>query len=118
MKGIVVSGWLAAGVCGAVGGCAAHDAQSKAAVPTGSWKGSVVAFDLGSDGRVSYNDPGIAEFTGRWEWLPTTQAEGTLVLAPSAPGSANPLQFPIRWLSKNALRFCDANGHCDTLSRR
>ena len=33
MKGIVVSGWLAAGVCGAVGGCAAHDAQSKAAAP-------------------------------------------------------------------------------------
>ena len=29
MKGIVVSGWLAASVCGAVGGCAAHDAQSK-----------------------------------------------------------------------------------------
>src|SRR6516162_11717655 len=105
MKGIVV------------GGCAAHDAQSKAAVPTGSWKGSVVAFDLGSDGRVSYKDPGIAEFTGRWEWLPTTQAEGTLVLAPSAPGSANPLQFPIRWLNKNALRFCDANGRRDNVSQ-
>ena len=118
MKGIVVSGWLAAGVCGAVGGCVAHDAQGKAAAPIGSWKGSVVAFDLGSDGRVSYKDPGIPEFTGRWEWLPTTQAEGTLVLTPSAPSSANPLQFPIRWSSKNALRFCDANGHCDTLSRR
>jgi hypothetical protein len=71
MKRIVASGWLAAGVCGAVGGCAAHDAQGKAAAPIGSWKGSVVAFDLGSDGRVSYKDPGIAEFTGRWEWLPT-----------------------------------------------
>jgi len=118
MKGIVVSGWLAAGVCGVVGGCVAHDAQGKAVAPIGSWKGSVVAFDLGSDGRVSYKDPGIAEFAGRWEWLPTTQAEGTLVLTPSAPSSANPLQFPIGWLSKNALRFCDANGHCDTLSRR
>ena len=107
MKGIVVSGWLAAGVCGAVGGCVAHNAQGKAVAPIGSWKGS-----------VSYKDPGIAEFTGRWEWLPTTQAEGTLVLTPSAPSSANPLQFPISWLSKNALRFCDANGHCDTLSRR
>ena len=63
MKGIVVSGWLAASVCGAVGGCAVHDAQSKAAAPIGSWKGSVVAFDLGSDGRVSSKDPGIAEFT-------------------------------------------------------
>ena len=50
MKGIVVSGWLAAGVCGAVGGCVAHDAQGEAAAPIGSWKGSVVAFDLGSDG--------------------------------------------------------------------
>ena len=60
MKGIVVSGWLAAGVCGAVGGCMAHDAQGKAAPPIGSWKGSVVAFELGSDGRVSYKDPGVA----------------------------------------------------------
>ena len=63
MKGIVVSGWLAAGVCGAVGGCMAHDAQGKAAPPIESWKGSVVAFELGSDGRVSYKDPGVAEFT-------------------------------------------------------
>src|SRR6516225_1429320 len=40
MKGIVVSGWLAAGVCGAVGGCMAHDAQGKTAPPIESWKGS------------------------------------------------------------------------------
>ena len=118
MKGIVVSGWLAAGVCGAVGGCMAHDAQGKAAPPIESWKGSVVAFELGSDGRVSYKDPGVAEFAGRWEWLPTTQAAGTLVLTRPAPSSANLLQFPIVWLNKNALRSCDANGHCDTLSRR
>ena len=118
MKGIVVSGWLAAGVCGAVGGCMAHDAQGKAAPPIESWKGSVVAFELGSDGRVSYKDPGVAEFAGRWEWLPTTQAAGTLVLTRPAPSSANLLQFPIVCLNKNALRSCDANGHCDTLSRR
>jgi hypothetical protein len=118
MKLIVVSGWVAAVVCGAVGGCATPNAQSKAAAPIESWKGTVVAFDLGSDGRVSYKDPGVAEFTGRWGWLPTTQDEGNLVLTPSAPSSANPLQFPIIWLNKNALRLCHANGHCDTLSRR
>jgi hypothetical protein len=72
-------------VCGAVGGCTAHNAQGKAAAPIGSWLGTVVAFDLGSDGHVSYKDPGVAEFTGRWEWLPTTQDAGNLVLTPSAP---------------------------------
>jgi hypothetical protein len=118
MKLIVVSGWLAAVVCRAVGGCATPNAQSKATAPIESWKGTVVAFDLGSDGRVSYKDPGVAEFTGRWGWLPTTQDEGNLVLTPSAPRSANPLQSPIIWLNKNALRLCDANGDCDTLSRR
>ena len=118
MKLIVVSGRLAAVVCGAVGGCATPNAQSKATAPIESWKGTVVAFDLGSDGRVSYKDPGVAEFTGRWGWLPTTQDEGNLVLTPSAPRSANPLQSPIIWLNKNALRLCDANGDCDTLSRR
>jgi hypothetical protein len=118
MKLIVVSGWLAAVVCRAVGGCATPNAQSKATAPIESWKGTVVAFDLGSDGRVSYKDPGVAEFTGRWGWLPTTQDEGNLVLTPSAPRSANPLQSPIISLNKNALRLCDANGDCDTLSRR
>jgi len=119
MKGIAFSGWLAVVLC-AVAGCAAHsvNAQGKAVAPIGSWKGTVVAFDLGSDGRASYKDLGVAEFTGRWEWLPTTQDAGNLVLTPPAPSSANPLQFPIIWLNKNALRFCDAKGHCDTLSRR
>ena len=112
MKGIVISGWLAAGVCGAVGGCVAHDAQGEAAAPIGSWKGSVVAFDLGSDGRVSYKDPGIAEFTGRWEWLPATQAEAALVLTPSAPSSANPLRSAIL-RRKRPLRYVvsTVNGH-------
>ena len=120
MKGIAFSAWFAAVACGALGGCAANsvDIQGKAAAPIGFWRGSVVTFDLGSDGRASYKDPGVAEFTGRWEWLPTTQAGGILVLTSSAPGSANRLQLPITWLNKNALRFCDANDHCDTLSRR
>ena len=43
MKLIVVSGWLAAVVCGAVGGCATLNAQRKAAAPIESWKGTVVA---------------------------------------------------------------------------
>ena len=120
MKRIAFNACFAAIVSGALGGCGAGsvNAQDKAAAPIGSWKGSAVTFDLGSDGRASYKDPGVAEFTGRWEWLPTTTDEGNLVLTPSAPSSANPLQFPIIWLNKNALRFCDANAHCDTLSRR
>src|SRR5215472_16026316 len=118
MKLIVVGGWLAAVVCGAVGGCATPNARSKAAAPIESWKGTVVAFELGSDRRVSYKDPGVAEFTGRWGCLLTTQDEGNRALTPSAPSSAHPLQFPIIWLNKNAPRLCDANGHCDTLSRR
>ena len=120
MKGIAFSGWLAAAVCGTLSGCASDsiNAQGKAAAPTGSWRGSEVTVDLGSDGRVSYKDPGIAEFTGKWEWLPTTQAGGILVLTSSAPGSASPLRFPITWLNRNELRFCDVNDHCDTLSRR
>jgi len=120
MKGIAFSGWFAAVVCGALGGCGAGsvNAQGKALAPIGSWKGSAVTFDLGSDGRASYKDPGVAELTGRWEWLPTTQAGGILVITSSAPGAASRLQFPITWLNKNALQFCDANDHCDTLSRR
>ncbi|MBV9200153.1 MAG: hypothetical protein JO320_00330 [Alphaproteobacteria bacterium] len=78
----------------------------------------MVAVDLGSDGRASYKEPGVAEFTGRWEWLPTAQTGGVLVLTSSAPGAANPRRFPITWLNKNALRFCDATDHCDTLSRK
>ena len=119
MKGITFSGWLAAIACAAVGGCAAHsiNAQGKADAPIGSWRGSVVAFDVGSDGRVSYKDPGVAEITGRWEWLPANQVGGILVLTSSAASSTNPLRFPITWLNKNSLQFCDANGHCDTLSR-
>src|SRR5207302_5618378 len=31
-------------------------AQEKAAAPVGSWRGSVVTFDLGSDGKFSYKD--------------------------------------------------------------
>ena len=120
MKGIAFSGWLVGVVCGAVGGCTADsvNAPGKAAAPIGSWRGSVVTFDLGSDGRASYKDPGVAEFTGKWEWLPTTQSGGILVLTSSAPNSASSFRFPITWLNKNALRFCDANDHCDTVSRR
>jgi len=85
MKGIVSSGWLAAAVCGAVGGCASDwvNMQAKAAAPIGSWRGSVVSVDLGSDGRVAIKDPGLAECTGKWEWLPTTEAGGILVLTSS-----------------------------------
>lgn len=120
MKEIVCCGWLAAVVAGALGGCAANsvNAQGTAAPPIGSWKGSVVTVDLGSDGRAFYKEPRVPELTGRWEWLPTTQAEGILVLTSSAPNSANQLRFPTTWLNKNELRFCDANDHCDTLSRR
>ena len=120
MRGIAFSGWFAAVVCGTLGGCGAGsvNAQGKALAPIGSWRGSVVTIDVRSDGRVSYKDPGEAELAGRWEWLPTTEAGGVLVLTSSAPGSANRLQLPITWLNKNALRFCDANDHCDTLSRR
>jgi hypothetical protein len=120
MKGIAFSGWLMAVVCGALGGCGAGSAgaQGKADAPIGSWKGTVVIFDIRSDGNASYKDPGVAEFTGRWEWLPTKQDQGTLVLTPSAPSPANPQQFSMIWLNRNAVKFCDANGHCDTLSRR
>jgi len=120
MKRIAFSAWLAAVLCGAVGGCSADsvNSQSKAAAPIGSWRGSVVTFDLGSDGRASYKDPRVAEFTGRCEWLPNTQAAGILVLTSSALSAANPLRFGITWLNKNAVRFCDTKDHCDTLSRR
>src|SRR5262252_8218746 len=82
MKGIAFNAWFAAIVSGALGGCGAGsvNAQDKAAAPIGSWKGSAITFDLGSDGRVSFKDPGVAEFTGRWEWLPTTQTGGVLTL--------------------------------------
>ena len=120
MKGIAFSGWLAALICVAAGGCVADsvNAQGGSAAPVGSWRGSVVSFELSSDGSFSYKDPGAAELTGRWEWLPTTQAGGILVLTPLAPGSTNKLRFPITWMNKHTLRFCDANEHCDTLSRR
>ena len=93
-------------------------AQDKAAAPVGSWRGSVVTFDLGSDGKFSYKDAETAKLTGSWQWLPTTQIGGVLELTSSVPGSANKLRFPITWMNKNTLRFCDANDHCDTLSRQ
>jgi len=87
MKGIAFSAWFAAVACGALGGCAANsvDVQGKAAAPIGFWRGGVVTFDLGSDGRASYKDPRVAEFTGRWEWLPTTQAGASSCLPPQRP---------------------------------
>ena len=93
MYRIAFGAWFAAAVCGALSGCGAGSitAQGVAPPPTGSWKGTEVAVDLGSDGRVSFKDPGVAEFTGRWEWLPTTQTGGVLTLTSSAPGSANPV---------------------------
>jgi hypothetical protein len=94
------------------------NAQDKAAAPVGSWRGSVVTFDLGSDGKFSYKDAEPAKLTGSWQWLPTTQFGGVLELTSSAPGSSNKLRFPITWMNKNTLRFCDANDHCDTLSRQ
>jgi hypothetical protein len=93
-------------------------AQDKAAAPVGSWRGSVVTFDLGSDGKFSYKDAETAKLTGSWQWLPNTQFGGVLELTSSAPGSSNKLRFPITWMNKNTLRFCDANDHCDTLSRQ
>ena len=93
-------------------------AEEKAAAPVGSWKGSVVTFDLGSDGKFSYKDAETAKLTGSWQWLPTTQFGGVLELTSSAPGAPKPSRFPITWMNKNTLRFCDANDHCDTLSRQ
>ena len=119
MKGLVFSAWFAVVVvCAALAGCGAGSVsvQGKAPAPTGSWKGGQVTVDLGSDGRASYKSRGVADITGRWEWAPSTQDQGVVVLTSSTPGSAN--RFPITWLNKNELRFCDANGHCDTLSRR
>ncbi len=49
------------------------NAQDKAAAPVGSWRGSVVTVDLGSDGKFSYKDAETAQLTGKWQWLPATQ---------------------------------------------
>jgi hypothetical protein len=95
----------------------AANAEDRAAAPVGSWRGSVVTFDLASDGKFSYKDPETAKLTGSWKWLPTTQIGGVLELTSSAPAS-QALRFPITWMNKNTLRFCDANDHCDTVSRQ
>ena len=94
------------------------NAQGKAAAPVGSWRGSVVTFDLGSDGRFAYKDAETAKLAGSWKWLPATQIGGVLELTSSAPGSPKTLRFPITWMNKNTVRFCDADDHCDTLSRQ
>jgi hypothetical protein len=91
-------------------------AQDQSAAPVGSWRGSVVTFDLGSDGKFSYKDAETAKLTGSWQWLATTKVGGVLELTSSAPSSSK-LRFPITWMNKDTLRFCDANDHCDTLSR-
>jgi hypothetical protein len=78
----------------------------------------VVTFELGSDERFSYKDAGTAEFTGKWQWRPTTPDEGVIELTSSAPGSPKTLRFAITWMNKDTLRFCDSNDHCDTLSRQ
>jgi hypothetical protein len=118
MKGIAFGGWLMAVACGPLNGCGAGSTQDKAVAPIGSWKGTLATFDVRSDGQVSFKEPGVGELNGRWEWLPSNKDQGTLVLRPSGPSSANPLQFPMIWLNRNAVKFCDATGHCDTLSRR
>jgi hypothetical protein len=41
--------------------------QDKAAAPVGSWRGSVVTFDLASDGRFSYKDAETTNLTGGWK---------------------------------------------------
>ena len=96
----------------------AANAEDRAAAPVGSWRGSVVTFDLASDGKFSYKDPETAKLTGSWKWLPTTQVGGILELTSSASASPKALRFPITWMNKNTLRFCDANDHCDTVSRQ
>jgi hypothetical protein len=92
-------------------------AQDKAVAPVGSWKGSVVTVDLGSDGKFSYKDAETAQLGGKWQWLPKTRSGGILELTSSAPGAPKALRFPITWMNKDTLRFCDASNHCDTLSR-
>ena len=109
------------GIClfGLAGSASAQtSAQDRAAAPVGSWRGSVVTFDLASDGKFSYKDPEIAKLTGSWKWLPTTHIGGVLELTSSASASPKALRFPITWMNKNTLQFCDANDHCDTLSRQ
>jgi hypothetical protein len=93
---------------------ASANAQGQAAAPVGSWRGSVVTVDLGSDGSFSYKDPETAKLTGSWKWVPTTQTGGVVELT----SSAKTLRFPITWMNKNMLRFCDVSDHCDTLSRQ
>ena len=93
------------------------NAQAQSAAPVGSWRGSVVTCALGSDGKFSYKDAEKAKLTGSWQWLPTTKVGGVLELTSSAPGSSK-LRFPITWMNKDMLQFCDANDHCDTLSRQ
>jgi len=93
------------------------NAQAQSAAPIGSWRGSVVTVDLGSDGKFSYKDAETAKLAGSWQWLPTTKVGGVLELTSSAPGSSK-LRFPITWMNKDTLQFCDANDHCDTLSRQ
>jgi hypothetical protein len=115
MLGILKLVILGACLFGFVGSA---DAQDAAAAPTGSWRGSVVTIDVGSDGKFSYKDAETAQLTGRWQWLPTTKTGGILELASSTPGSPKPLRFPVTWMNKNTVRFCDANDHCDTLSRQ
>lgn len=93
-------------------------AQNQSAAPVGSWRGSVVTFDLASDGKFSYKDAGTAQLTGNWKWRPTTPDEGVVELNSSAAGSPKALRFAITWMNKDTLRFCDLNDHCDTLSRQ
>jgi hypothetical protein len=97
---------------------ASADGQVRAAVPVGSWRGSVTTFDLSSDGRFSYKDAGTAQLTGKWQWRPTTSDEGVVELNSSAAGSPKALRFAITWMNKDTLRFCDVNDHCDTLTRQ
>jgi hypothetical protein len=94
------------------------NAQAQSVAPVGSWRGSVLTFDLGSDGKFSYKDAETAKLTGKWQWRPTTADEGVLDLTSSAPGSPKTVRFAITWMNKDTLRFCDVNDHCDTLSRQ
>ena len=93
-------------------------AQSGSAAPVGSWRGSVVSFELGSDGKFSYKDAETAKLTGSWQWRPTTQIGGVLDLTSAASASPKALKFAITWMNKNTLRFCNVDDHCDTLSRQ
>jgi len=113
--------WKAIIVASSFLGLAGSAAAQGASPPLGNWNGSAVAFTLYKNRTYTYRDPGVT-LAGTWNWNPTTQVGGVLILNYDTPTVTqtfhNKLYFSITWVNSNTITFSAGPGQTDTLRRQ